>query len=54
MSSLVLAHGAPQLKLVHTEFGLKKTAVASAVASILATSRGYIVKAGDEAIANEV
>jgi hypothetical protein len=46
MSANVLAHGAPETRLVHSDIPFKKTAIAGAVNSLLET-RSYTVQAWD-------
>ncbi len=46
MSANVLAHGAPETRLIHSDIPLKKTAIASAVNSLLET-RSYTVQSWD-------
>lgn len=43
MSANVLAHGAPETRLVHSEISSKKTAIAHAVNDLL-QPRSYVVK----------
>jgi len=52
MSANVLAHGAPETRLVHSDISFKKTAIANAVHELLDSKemqeeRSYMIQKGD-------